>query len=94
MSLTSSSFVKNHSMNAEDRRKSLCGMFRGPAQVTHRLPLHLCGKNHEMNIYKEELTEYKNRDAISLLTLFSEGTKRVKEFELEGSTIVLYKIIS
>lgn len=49
----------------------------------HRLPLHLHGQNCdpktqiEMNIYKEEFTEYKNRDAISSLTsLFPEDESR------------------
>ncbi|KAM5282524.1 tudor domain-containing protein 6-like isoform 2-T2 [Hipposideros larvatus] len=49
----------------------------------HRLPLHLPGqrcdpkRQIEMNIRKEEFTEYKNRDVISSLTsLFSEEESR------------------
>ncbi|XP_023109810.2 tudor domain-containing protein 6 [Felis catus] len=47
-----------------------------------RLPLHLHGMNCdpnrqvEMNIYKEEFTEHKSRDAISPLTVFSEEESR------------------
>ncbi|XP_005627492.1 tudor domain-containing protein 6 isoform X2 [Canis lupus baileyi] len=64
---------------AEDTGKSSCVEC---FEDQHRLSLHLHGKNHdpnlqiEMNIYKEEFTDYKNRDAISSLTLFSEEESR------------------
>ncbi|XP_036074392.1 tudor domain-containing protein 6 isoform X2 [Rousettus aegyptiacus] len=68
------------SMCAEDTRKSSCVEC---FDDQHRLPLHLHGQNCdpktqiEMNIYKEEFTEYKNRDAISSLTsLFPEDESR------------------
>ncbi|XP_045354410.1 tudor domain-containing protein 6 isoform X2 [Leopardus geoffroyi] len=64
---------------AEDTRKSSC---MDCFDDQPRLPLHLHGMNCdpnrqvEMNIYKEEFTEYKSRDAISPLTLFSEEESR------------------
>ncbi|XP_039710299.1 tudor domain-containing protein 6 isoform X1 [Pteropus medius] len=68
------------SMFAEDTRKSSCVEC---FDDQHRLPLHLHGQDCdpkmqiEMNIYKEEFTEYKNRDAISSLTsLFPEDESR------------------
>ncbi|KAM9667071.1 tudor domain-containing protein 6 isoform 1-T1 [Trichechus inunguis] len=64
------------SVCAEDTRKSNCVEC---FDERPRIPLHLHGKNCnpkmqiEMNIFKEELMEYKNRDTISSLTpLFSE----------------------
>ncbi|KAF6365481.1 tudor domain containing 6 [Rhinolophus ferrumequinum] len=68
------------SMYAEDTRKSSSVEC---SEDEHRLPLPLHGQNCdsqmqlEMNIYEEELTGYKNRDAISSLTsLFSEEESR------------------
>ncbi|XP_039087028.1 tudor domain-containing protein 6 isoform X2 [Hyaena hyaena] len=66
-------------MCAEDTRKSSC-VERSEDQPS--LPLHLHEKNCdpnmqiEMNIYKKEFTDHKNRDAISSSTLFSEEESR------------------
>ncbi|XP_077018092.1 tudor domain-containing protein 6 isoform X2 [Tamandua tetradactyla] len=67
-------------MCAEDTRKSSCVEC---FDDQHRKPLHLhennCGPKIqiEMNTYKEEYTEYKNRDTISSLTpFFSEEKSR------------------
>ncbi|XP_032196066.1 tudor domain-containing protein 6 isoform X1 [Mustela erminea] len=66
-------------MCAEDTREPRCVEC---FQDQHGSPLHLHAKDcHpntqiETNIYKEEFTEYHNRDAISSLTLFSEEESR------------------
>ncbi|XP_029799034.1 tudor domain-containing protein 6 [Suricata suricatta] len=66
-------------MCAEDTRKSSCvECFED--QPTLPLSLHEknCNPNMqiEMNVYKEEFTDHKNRDAISSSTLFSEEESR------------------
>lgn len=68
------------SLCAEDMREASCEEW---CEDLHGLPLYLHGKDCDpktqvdMDIYKEEDTEYKNRDAIASLTsLFSEEEPR------------------
>uniref|UniRef100_A0A452TEZ5 Tudor domain-containing protein 6 n=1 Tax=Ursus maritimus TaxID=29073 RepID=A0A452TEZ5_URSMA len=86
---------------AEDTRESSCVEC---FEDQPRSPSHPHGKNRdpnmqiETNTYKEEFTEYNNRDAISSLTLFSEEESRAgrkphnalqdpKTYALKGFTV-------
>ncbi|KAM6185129.1 tudor domain-containing protein 6 [Rhynchocyon petersi] len=79
LSLKLSQKAQDSACAEEPRKSSYVGRF----DEWPRVPLHLCGRNYspkmlsEMTIFKEDLTEYKNRDITSSLTpLFSKEESR------------------